>query len=45
MSIDKYSMISLAPSIAVIAGVVAITIFGIIFLKKQIAKDAAKSGK
>ncbi|MCD8513830.1 MAG: hypothetical protein LRY63_11325 [Nitrincola sp.] len=45
MSIDKYSMIHLAPSLAVIAGVVAITVFGIIFLKKQIEKDASKSGK
>lgn len=45
MSIDKYSLISLAPSLAVIAAVVAITVFGVIFLKKQIAKDAAKSRK
>ena len=45
MSIDKYSMISLAPSLAVIAALIGITVFGIIFLKKQIAKDAAKSDK
>ncbi len=45
MSIDKYSMISLAPSLAVIAGIVAITVYGIIFFKKQIDKDASKSGK
>lgn len=42
--IDKYSMISLAPSIAVIVGVVAITVFGSLFLKKAIAKDAAAAG-
>ncbi|KDE40048.1 MAG: hypothetical protein ACK4L8_07970 [Nitrincola lacisaponensis] len=44
-SIDKYSLISLAPSLAVIVGVVAITVFGIVFLKKAIAKDAAKAGE
>ncbi|WP_168927541.1 hypothetical protein [Nitrincola alkalilacustris] len=43
--IDKYSMISFAPSIMVILGVVAITIGGIIFLKKQIAKDAEAAGE
>ncbi|WP_200834042.1 hypothetical protein [Nitrincola tapanii] len=41
LSIDKYSLISLAPSIAVIAAVVVITILGVGFLKKEIAKDAA----
>lgn len=45
MSIDKYSMISLAPSVAVIVGVVAITVFGIVFIKKAMAEDSAKSSK
>ncbi|WP_417580750.1 hypothetical protein [Nitrincola sp.] len=44
-SIDKYSMISLAPSIAVIIGVVVITVLGSLFLKKAIAKDAAAAGE
>lgn len=39
--IDKYSLISLAPSLAIIAAIIGITVFGIRFMKKEMDKDAA----
>ncbi|WP_164498069.1 hypothetical protein [Nitrincola tibetensis] len=43
--IDKYSLISFAPSVAVIAGVIVITFFGLRFLKKEMAKDAEAAAR
>lgn len=43
LSIDKYSLISFAPSVAVVATVFVLTFLGIRFLKKSIAEDAAKA--
>lgn len=43
MNIDKYSMISFAPSIAIVAAMLAMTFFGVRFLKREIAKDAARA--
>lgn len=45
MGIDKYSMISFAPSIAIVAAMLVMTFFGIRYLKKVIAEDAAKAGE
>ena len=44
-AIDKYSLISFAPSIAIVAAMLAMTFFGIMFLKKSMATDAAKAGQ
>jgi len=43
LSIDKYSMISFAPSIAIVAAMLVMTVMGVRFLKREIAKDAARS--
>ncbi|NVK02979.1 MAG: hypothetical protein HWE12_15685 [Oceanospirillaceae bacterium] len=43
--IDKYSLISFAPSIAIVAAMLAMTFIGIRLLKKSIAADAAKAGQ
>jgi len=39
--IDKYSLVSFAPSILIVAGCIGMVFFGVNFLRKQIAKDAA----
>ncbi len=39
--IDKYSLVSFAPSVLIIAGCVAFVVLGIGFLRKNIARDAA----
>jgi hypothetical protein len=44
-AIDKYSLISFAPSIAIVAAMIVMTVLGVRFLKKAIAADAAKAGK
>ncbi len=41
--IDKYSMISFAPSILIVAAMLVISFFGLRFMKREIAKDAAKA--
>lgn len=41
-NIDKYSLISFAPSIAIIAAMLVMTVVGARFLKKAMAADAAK---
>jgi hypothetical protein len=43
LSIDKYSMISFAPSIAIVAAMLVMTFLGVRFLKREMAKDAAKA--
>jgi flagellar biosynthesis protein FliP len=44
-SIDKYNMISLAPSLLIIGASIVMAIVGIKLLKDAIAKDAAKAEK
>ena len=44
-SIDKYNLISLAPSLVIIGAMLVMTVVGIKLLKGAIAKDAAKSGE
>lgn len=44
-AIDKYSLISFAPSIAIVAAMIVMTIVAIRFLKKAMAADAKKAGK
>nr|WP_173645508.1 hypothetical protein [Marinobacterium profundum] len=39
--IDKYSLVSFAPSVLIIAGCVAFVVVGINFLRKNIARDEA----
>lgn len=41
--VDKYSMISFAPSIAVVAVCVGLAFYGAKYLKKAMAEDAAKA--
>ncbi|GAA0685778.1 hypothetical protein GCM10009104_09350 [Marinobacterium maritimum] len=41
--IDKYSMISFAPSILIVAAMLVISFFGLRFMKREIAKDAANA--
>lgn len=41
--IDKYSFISFAPSLAVVAACVALVVIGVPMLKKAMAEDAAKA--
>ncbi|MBA4502282.1 hypothetical protein [Marinobacterium marinum] len=41
--IDKYSMISFAPSVLIVAAMLVISFFGLRFMKREIAKDAAKA--
>ncbi|GAA0785582.1 hypothetical protein [Marinobacterium sediminicola] len=41
--IDKYSMISFAPSILIVAAMLVISFFGLRFMKREIAKDAARA--
>lgn len=43
LNIDKYSMISFAPSIAIVAAMLVMTFLGVRFLKREIAKDAAQA--
>ncbi len=43
--IDKYSLISFGPSVAVVAAMLVMTFFGIRFLRKAIAEDAKKAEK
>ncbi|NVK40665.1 MAG: hypothetical protein HWE39_05420 [Oceanospirillaceae bacterium] len=43
--IDKYSLVSFAPSILIVAGCIGMVVFGIGFLRKQIAKDSAAASK
>ncbi len=45
MNIDKYSLISFAPSVAIVAACLAITVLGIRFVKREMAKDAQKAGE
>ncbi len=40
---DKYSLISLIPSVAIVVGCVAIVVVGVKMLRKWIAEDAAKA--
>lgn len=42
-AIDKYSLISFAPSIAIVAAMIVMTIVAVRFLKKAIAADADKA--
>lgn len=42
---DKYNLISLAPSLVIVAAMIVGTGFGIAWLKKSIAKDAAAADK
>ncbi len=41
--IDKYSMISFAPSVLIVAAMLVISFFGLRFMKREIAKDTAKA--
>ncbi len=41
--VDKYSFISFAPSVAIVAVCVGLVFVGVIQLKKFIAADAAKA--
>lgn len=41
--IDKYSMMSFAPSVMIVAAMLVITFFGVRFMKREIARDAAKA--
>jgi len=40
---DKYSLISVAPSLVIVAAMIIGTFVGISTIKKMIAKDAAQS--
>ncbi|WP_292950288.1 MULTISPECIES: hypothetical protein [unclassified Neptuniibacter] len=42
---DKYSLISVAPSLAIVAAMIVGTVVGIVVLKKVIAKDAAAANQ
>ncbi|MDO6514372.1 MULTISPECIES: hypothetical protein [Neptuniibacter] len=42
---DKYSLISVAPSLVIVAAMIIGTVVGIATLKKVIAKDAASAEK
>lgn len=42
---DKYNLISVAPSLAIVAAMLIGTFYGIKTLKKVIAKDAAAAEK
>lgn len=44
-NIDKYSLLSFAPSIAIIAAMLVMTVVGVRFLKKSMAADAAKASR
>ncbi|WP_020681489.1 hypothetical protein [Marinobacterium rhizophilum] len=44
-SIDKYSLVSFAPSVLIVATCVVLTVVGVRFLRKNIAKDAAAAGE
>lgn len=44
-TIDKYSLISFAPSILIVVAMIIMTFGGIRLLKKAIARDAAKAGE
>ncbi len=44
-SIDKYSLISFAPSILIVVAMIVMTVAGIRFLKKAMAQDAQKAGE
>ena len=44
-AIDKYNMISLAPSLVIIAAMIVIGIVGGRLLKKAIVRDAEKAAK
>lgn len=44
-SMDKYSMISAAPSLVIVAAMIVGTVVAVGVLKKLIAKDAAKAGQ
>lgn len=44
-NIDKYSLISFAPSIMIVAAMLIITLFGVRFMKREMAKDARKAGE
>ncbi len=41
--VDKYSLISFAPSVAIVAVCIGLVFVGIVQLKKFIAVDAAKA--
>ncbi|WP_432695217.1 hypothetical protein ACQUQP_11745 [Marinobacterium sp. YM272] len=43
--IDKYTLVSFAPSIAIVAVMIVGTFFAVRALKKVIAQDAAKAGE
>lgn len=43
--IDKYNMISLAPSLLVIAGSLVMVVVGIRFVKSSIARDAKNASE
>ncbi|WP_170221817.1 hypothetical protein [Neptunomonas concharum] len=43
--IDKYSLISFAPSIAVVVGCVALVVIGVPMLKKAMAADEARANR
>lgn len=43
--VDKYSMISFAPSVALVVIMVVGSFAAISFIKKNIAKDAAKAAQ
>jgi hypothetical protein len=42
---DKYSLISVAPSLVIVAAMIIGTVVAVGVLKKVIAKDAAKAGQ
>ena len=44
-TIDKYSLISFAPSILIVVAMLVMTVAGIRFLKKAMAHVAAKAGE
>jgi len=44
-AIDKYSLISFAPSIAIVAAMIVMTLVATRLLKKVIAEDADKARK
>ncbi|WP_261840996.1 MULTISPECIES: hypothetical protein [Aliamphritea] len=39
--VDKYNLISFAPSIAIVGAMLVMVVVGVCLLKKSIAKDAA----
>ncbi|SEF92291.1 MULTISPECIES: hypothetical protein [Marinobacterium] len=43
--IDKYTLVSFAPSLAIVAAMIIGTFVAVRALKKVIAKDAAKAGE